>query len=374
MVSNPFPTGILRPVGSSQGLLTNAGSSVSYIWPNRAVPYSHTFSTGVQYQLPFRSVLQVSYSARRARNLPTSRNLNSVTYEQYLTNGANLTATSTQVANPFAGLLPGTSLNGSMMTLQQSLLPYKQFTGVTESGRSIGKSRYDSVLVQLEKRLSSDLTVLFTGTFQNGATHSTYLNSGLDPVGQFITRNSGAEPYIINLSSTYTLPVFKKTKGLAGTLFGGWNTAGFAQWRSGAIFDITGATSTGLDPGIPNSSYSHRFNTCTFNNNTNTRQNCASSTESVAWVIQKPFTLQTVPNPQWGSVRARIPLSLDLSLWKTFRTEHLSVDLRADASNAFNTPRFGNPTVAATSSLFGVTTMTQANMPRSVQLGLKLRF
>ena len=93
MLSNPFPTGILQPVGSSRGLLTNAGSSVSYIWPERAVPYAHTFSTGIQYQLPFRSVLQVSYSGRRSRNLPTSRNLDSVTYEQYLTNGANLTGT-----------------------------------------------------------------------------------------------------------------------------------------------------------------------------------------------------------------------------------------------------------------------------------------
>lgn len=374
MLSNPFPTGILQPIGKSRGLLTNAGSSVSYIFPKRAVPYSHTFSTGIQYQLPFRSVVQVSYNGRRARNLATSRNMNTVTYEQYLTNGANLTATSTQVTNPYAGLLPGTSLNGARMTLQQSILPYPQFTGVTESGRSIGVSRYDSAQVQLEKRLSGGLTVLFTATFQNGATHSTYLNSGLDAIGQFITRDSAAEPYIINLNSTYSLPFFNKTKGLSRTLLGGWRIAGFGQWRAGSILDVSGATSTGIDPGISNSTYAHRFNTCTFNNNTNARQNCTSSTEPVAWVIQKPFTLLTVPNPQWGSVRVRNPLSVDLSLWKTFKTERLNVDLRADASNAFNTPRFGNPQMGATSSLFGITTMTQANMPRSVQLGMKVTF
>ncbi len=337
-----------------------------------AVPYSHTFSTGIQYQLPFRSVLQVSYNGRRARNLATGRNLDSVTYEQYLSNGANLTGT--QVANPYAGLLPGTSLNGARMTLQQSLLPYPQFTGVTENARSIGVSRYDSAQIQLEKRLSGGLTVLFTGTFQNGATHSTYLNSGLDAIGQFITRDSGAEPFLINLNSTYSLPFFNHTKGLTKTLLGGWRIAGFAQWRSGTILDVTGATSTGIDPGIDNAAYTHRFNTCTFNNNTSTRQNCASTAEPVAWIVQKPFTLLTVPNPQWGSVRVRNPLSTDLSLSKTFKTERLNVDLRADASNAFNTPRFGNPTMSATSSLFGVTTLTQANMPRSVQLGLKLTF
>jgi hypothetical protein len=372
MLSNPFPTGILQPVGNSRGLLTNVGSSVSYIWPNRAVPYSHTFSTGVQYQLPFRSVLQVSYNGRRARNLPTSRSMNTVTYEQYLANGSNLTGT--QVTNPYAGLLPGTSLNGARMTLQQSLLPYPQYTGVTESGRSIGKSRYDSMQLQLEKRLSAGLTVLFAATFQNGETRSTYLNSGLDAIGQFITRDSGAEPYIININSTYSLPFFNKTTGVTRTLLGGWKVAGFGQWRAGSILDVSGATSTGIDPGISNSSYSHRFNTCTFNNNTGARQNCSSSTEPVAWIIQKPFTLLTVPNPQWGSVRVRNPLSVDLALWKTFKLERVNVDLRADASNAFNTPRFGNPNMTATSSLFGVTTMTQANMPRSIQLGLKLSF
>jgi hypothetical protein len=372
MLSNPFPTGINLPVGSSRGLLTNVGSTVSYIYPDRAVPYSHTFSTGIQYQLPFRSVLQVSYNGRRARNLSTSRAMNSVTYEQYLANGANLTGT--QVNNPYANLLPGTSLNGARMTLQQSLLPYPQFTGVTESVRSIGKSRYDSMQVQVEKRLSSGLTVLFTSTFQNGATRSSYLNNGMDAIGQFIVRDSGMERYIINLNSTYSLPFFNKRKGMSRTLLGGWKLAGFAQWRSGVIMDISGATSTGIDPGIPNAPYNHRFSTCTFNNNTNTRQNCSSASEPVAWIIQKPFTLQTTPNPQWYSVRSRIPLSMDLSLWKTFKLERMSVDLRADASNAFNTPRFGNPTLGATSSLFGVTTMTQANMPRSVQIGLKLSF
>ena len=164
--------------------------------------------------------------------------------------------------------------------------------------------------VQVEKRLSSGLTVLFTSTFQDGATRSTYLNSGLDAVGQFIVRDSGMERYIINLNSTYALPFFTKSRGVTRTVLGGWNVAGFGQWRSGAIMDITGATSTGIDPGISGSPYSHRFNTCTFNNNTGQRQNCSSATEAVAWIVQKPFTLQTTPNPQWSSVRSRIPLSV----------------------------------------------------------------
>ncbi len=374
MLSNPFPSGILQPMGSSLGLLTNAGSAISYIYPGRVVPYSHTFSSGIQYQLPWRSVVQVSYNGRRSRDLPTSRNLNTVTYQQYLTYGSNLTAPASQVTNPYAGLLPGTSLNGAKMTLQQSLLPYPQFTGITETGRSIGTARYDAVIVQWEKRLSSGLTVLFTGTFQNGTTYDTYLHPGMDAIGQFITRDSGAVPYIINLNGTYALPFFNNSTRLTRTLFGGWQIAGFGQWLAGSMLDVSGATSTGLDPGIANATYTHRFNTCTFNDNTGSRQNCSSATEPVAWIIEKPFTLIMQPNPQWGSVRVKIPFSTDLSLYKTFKTEGVNVTFRADANNAFNTPRFVNPNMTATSSLFGVTTLTQANMPRSIQLGLRVSF
>lgn len=85
----------------------------------------------------------------------------------------------------------------------------------------------------------------------------------MDAIGQFITRGSGAEPYIVNLSSTYALPFFNKATGLKRALLGGWQIAGFGQWRAGGILNISGANSTGLDPGIDNATYAHRFNTCT---------------------------------------------------------------------------------------------------------------
>jgi hypothetical protein len=373
MLSNPFPDGILRPRGRSLGLQTNVGQSISYVWPDRTVPYSHSFSTGFQYELPFRSLVEISYNGRRSRQLATSKSLNSVTYAQYLANGSNLTGVT--VANPYAGLLPGTSLNGATMTLQQSLLPYPQFTGITESGRSIGTSRYDSLEVRFEKRLSSGLTVLFTGTFAKGTNYSSYLNSGMDAMGQFIARDAGSYPYTVNLSGSYRLPFFYKATGLTRALLGGWQLAGTAHWVAGGIIGVSGATSTGLDPAIPDRSCTRWFNTCTYNNNTGKRQNCASDTEPVAWIIQKPFTLLTQPEPQWGSVRGRIAPVIDFSLSKSFSiTERLRMELRVESFNAVNTPQFASPNMSATSSLFGVTTLTQTNMPHNTQLSLRLSF
>ena len=48
-----------------------------------------------------------------------------------------LTAT---VANPFAGLIPGQSLNGTTTSLAQLLRPSAQFTGVTEQFTNIAAS------------------------------------------------------------------------------------------------------------------------------------------------------------------------------------------------------------------------------------------
>jgi len=373
MFSNPFPDGILPPPGRSQGLLTNVGQGVSSIWPQRSVPFLHSFSSGIQYELPFRSVVEVSYSASRTRNVSTSRNMNSVTAEQYLANGSNLTGVT--VANPFAGLLPGSSLNGATRTLQQSLLPYPQFTGVTQTGLSIGSARYDAFLARIEKRLSAGLTALFTATLTDSTQRVSYQNNGIDPLGQFIIRDGGTPPWQYNLTSTYDVPFFKASKGMTRAVLGGWQLSGIVSWFPGGIINMAGANSTGVDPALPKPSYRRWFNTCTLNNNTGPRQNCASPDEPVAWVVQRPFTLVTKPDPEWSSVRARVPAEFNLSMFKSFQIrEGFHAEFRTEAFNAFNSPRFGGPTNNATSSQFGVVTLAQANAPRSIQLSLRLSF
>jgi hypothetical protein len=71
---------------------------------------------------------------------------------------------------------------------------------------------------------------------------------------------------------------------------------------------------------------------------------------------------------------------VSLSFFKRFNlTERFKFELRMDADNATNTPTFGSPNVTATSSLFGVTTLTpgfsySSISPRQIQLGAKVSF
>ena len=78
--------------------------------------------------------------------------------------------------------------------------------------------------------------------------------------------------------------------------------------------------------------------------------------------------------PRVSDIRNDGVFNYDLSVFKNFHaTERINVQLRAEALNAFNTPRFGGPNTSVTSSSFGVIT-SQANAPRQIQFGLKVLF
>ena len=86
-----------------------------------------------------------------------------------------------------------------------------------------------------------------------------------------------------------------------------------------------------------------------------------------------PFTFgntgRTLPDVRGPGTR-----NLDFSLFKNFKlTERLSLQFRAEAFNAFNTPIFGFPNQSYNSPSFGVIT-TQANSPRQMQFALKLLY
>lgn len=374
MLSNPFPSGIYQPYGSSKGLATNAGSSISYYWPDHSIPYTHSFSAGFQYEFPFRTVVDLSYVGSRARQLNTSKQINSVTYAEYMANGSKL---GTTVPNPFAGQLPGTSLNGLTMTLEQSLQPYIQFTGITENGRTIGTSRYDALQLRVEKRFSEGLTFSFNGTFAKGSTFNSYLNGGMDDFGQFIHRIDGTPPVSLNFHATYALPFFARSGGLTRSLLGGWMVAGTGNWGSGGMLTVSGANPTGLNPKLEDGTPARWFNTCTYNDNTAKRQNCISETEPIAWIITKPYTLLTYPTPQFPEWRnPNHPIQMNLSVFKAFSImERARFEIRAEFLNAFNTPINNYANTSATSSQFGRrASISQSNDPRSVQIGLRMSF
>ena len=325
---NPYPGGVIQPAGSSLGLSTMLGQSFTFANPNRKVPYVHQFSAQLQQQLPWRMLFSVGYAGSRTEDIQVSKGIDAVSASSLALGNSLLD----KVANPFAGLLPGSSINGSTITRQQSLLPFPQYTGLTQANNSFGSSSYDSLQVNLEKRFSNGL--FFTGsyTYSRAMEATAYLNAQ-DPfsaTARFLSPFDAPHRFTIN--GGYTLPFFNNGPGWKNALLGGWQLNGIAYFQSGlpissptssgnAIPTAGGAVSTGLNPSISGvDPLSQQFNTCT-TTLAGTRQNCANASQTPAWRVQGPFELATLGFTMPGSIRTHRPAQVDFSIFKTFELD-----------------------------------------------------
>ncbi len=132
-LANPFPNGIQRPSGSSLGLATSLGQSITFYDPNPGYAYSTRWQASVQRELFPNVLLEVGYIGNKAVKMPVNHNFNG-TPLQFLSTSptrdqANIDRLSANVPNPFAGLLPGTGLNGSVIARSQLLGAFPQYSG-----------------------------------------------------------------------------------------------------------------------------------------------------------------------------------------------------------------------------------------------------
>ena len=68
-ITNPFPNGLVQPLGSSLGSLTGVGTNISYVDQNGTAPRVQQFSLDFQRELPGAQAVTVSYGGSRGDNL-----------------------------------------------------------------------------------------------------------------------------------------------------------------------------------------------------------------------------------------------------------------------------------------------------------------
>jgi hypothetical protein len=380
VLSNPYPNGINVPTGDSLGLSTNLGQSVTYLYSDHATPKVQSISIGFQYELPFRTVANVSYASSRSSQISVPKQQNGIPGAQWQAMGMSL---ADQVPNPYAGLLPGTPLNGPKITREQSLRPYPQFSGdggVGEEARSVGMSFYDALQIQFEKRLSKGLMVLFNYTWGKSLGQREYYNEAHDRP-EDLTRSiiPPDRKYVFNLAASYNLPFAANTTGVTRALLYGWNASTTITWQSGQpIGPIVGTDWTGVDPTLENPTMQRYFNTCTLNQANGQRQNCASASEPVAWLLLAPYKLKSTPvfYDVLRSPATPLKAGVNAAFFKQFLlTERYRIEFRADMFNLLNSAAFtsltGGPPFVPT---FGQIANTQTNEPRVGQISLKLTF
>ncbi len=382
-LSNPFPSGVLQPPGSSQGMMTLLGQGPSFSNTDNQLSYVHQFSFGIQRQLPGNVAVDVAYVASRTKSVPTSKGFNEVGVDVLNKGnpwlGGDPNYLNAQVANPFQNLMPGTSLNSATVSRSQLLRPHPQFTGFNISQLNDGRLWYNSFQMSLEKRYSKGLTATVTYTFSKNIESVTYLNAQDPAPTRSIT--DWDRPQRLVIAPIYDLPFGPGRKFLRSThpvvkgLVGGWETIVTTIIQSGDPMNIPTNVYLLGDPRLENPTWDRMFKTGVIDVNGTVRNVLPG--ESPVFAVRPPNSLRVTP-ARYGNMRNAWGTTFNISLIKNTKIrEKMSCQFRAEAFNAFNTPIFSSdPDGSPTSTNFGriIRDNGQTNGPRNIQLGIRFIF
>lgn len=368
-LSNPYLDSFTKAAGSSTNLNGQGGW---WYWDKntRQIPRLIQASLGFEWQVPHMSnaVLDVHYAGQWTDFMPNERAQNYSTTEQLAEYGSKLATT---VTNPLYGYVPGTSLNTTTMTLQQSLYKYPQYTQVYKYF-SNGVSHYHGLQAHFDKRMSNGFYTMASYTWSK-LINTEFLNSQDTELTNFL--NVYNKPQQLMVAMGYKLPFFEHSQiGILRTAISDWTTDITLSAQSGYMYGApSGVQSTGIDPHIKHPTSSHFFNTCTVTT-TGTYVNC-SYESTPAWYITPAYTLNRL-NPYFGGFRISDPPTLNLAIAKQFELPHsLGFSLRGESFNLTNSEEFYPPDTSATDSTFGArTSYSQYNLPRNIQVTARITF
>lgn len=390
-LSNPF-------IGSRS---ITVGSRLS----NTAQPIDPFLETPIvtQYNLTFERsflkdyVLGVSYVGNRGRKLYVQENINPAV--------GTLFAASTRFQG---GAVPVASTTNTSSRRRND-----DFLNALNLLTTKGKSRYDALEVNFQKRFSDDGL-----SFQIAYTRSRSLNDAdtqrgsIDILDQSVgyARSSDDYPNRFVGSFIYDLPFFKSTSGFTKRLVDGFSIGGIYTYQSGTLFSVNNpydTTGTGggiisyidINPNVaftlqdPRSGSERRA----FNADAFIAADCRNLTTNTTTGVRSPVAGQNFarclnadgtqgrrgtfrrnqfrlnnPTNNWDFI-----LSKKTRLW----SESSNLELRFEAFNAFNHTQFTgvnlsftttNNGSATTNPAFG--TYTSSAQGRSIQLGARISF
>ncbi len=157
--SNPFPRGILDPVGNANGRLQNIGGDVYFNDQYRDSPHIRKWSMDLQRDIGRGVALKIGYVGSQGKNLPLGGTLDSVVNinqlaDEHLSAGDRLNE---RHANPFFGDTRfGSFAAEETLPLGQLLRPFPHFRNVYARHVSAGKSTYHGLRFEFERRFGRD--------------------------------------------------------------------------------------------------------------------------------------------------------------------------------------------------------------------------
>jgi hypothetical protein len=381
-LSNPYPEGLVQPTRDTLGASTFLGQAPA-IWDSRQImPETYQWNFDVQRELPGQILLDVAYVGSRGIHLAfRNRQMNELD-PQYLSLGSGLNQL---VNNPFYGIINVGAFTQRTITRRQMLLPYPQFTAVNVINMTHANSIYHALQLKVDKRFSKGVGVLLAYTFGKLITDANNAVSAVGSGGNITntqnwynlrTERAASEldvsqsvvaSFVAELPIGPGKPLWGASKGVAAVLAGGWQLNGITAYRTGYPLAMTATIPGGGNR--PNSTGSSAH----IETSRSRGEAIGRWFDTSAFLLPPSFSLgnvgRTLPD-----VRGPATFNQDLSVIKnTPIREKVSLQLRFEYFNVFNTPQFALPNTALGSGAFGRVQATLL-LPRVGQVAAKIIF
>jgi hypothetical protein len=260
-LTNPFPAGVNQPRGNTLGVLEGYGSNIEFIDQDKKAPYVQQYSFDVAREIGGSMAVGFEYNGATGRNLGLGGsndgtiNINQLS-PQHLALGAD--ALNAQGPNPFAGLLPGTNLNGATISRAQSLRPYPQFGNILMRQNTGGKNQYHAAIFKLEKRMSRGWGGRINYTYSNlkdnqfgeGNSYSATNGNMQDAYNldaEYVTGLLDV-PHKLVFSPIVELPFGEGKRwaqsGVGAAILGDWTISSIIAFESGFPFSVANSSNS----------------------------------------------------------------------------------------------------------------------------------
>ena len=395
-IDDPWPAGFNEPDFDAAGLGTALGQR---IWAGTAngvaeTPYQWQWNFGFQYELPDQSILGVAYAGSRQRKLTCALFFCTDQIAEKDFQAAREKVFDT-VPNPFFGIItdPTSALSFQEVQLGQLMLQHPQYVGLLNTlppwkgpGGDTFNASFESLQVSY-KKTTDDLTFTLAYTLSENMTNSDSFENGfLGPATAYqnnVTfdgeRSLSAEDVTHRVVAgwVYQLP-FGRGKPFGSNMnpvldkvLGGWEVSGIMTMSTGFPLRNIGI-SPNLTGSFGGSPRSNLVGDPCLPTNRPRGEEIAMWANPNAFAAPEPFTFGNAPRNL--SCRMDGIKNFDISLTKHFPIkESVKAEFRAEFFNAFNRPQFQVPNMTLGSPSFGQITV-QENLPRAIQLALKIHF
>jgi hypothetical protein len=392
-ISNPFPNGFVPSLGNlphDQAQLLEIGNAPAAQLATTPYPYNEQWNFTVQHQFWGGVATEIAYAGSHGLHLPRGNWQADALPLQYLSMGSAL---NTLVPNPFFGLVATGTLSQPTVKQGQLLLPFPEYTGVSESGGYLGNSTYHALQIKVEKRFGQGGSVLAAYTFSkliaDVGSLTTWLDSGVGANSNSPQNpnNLRAEKALsgfdsrqrLTLSYAVDLPIGATQKFLNGgnaavrKLSSGWSVSGSTTFQDGFPLALTATPNvTGFNLGL-------RPNVVP---GCNPVVSGSAQSRLNGWFNLSCFTVPgayTLGNESQTDPVLRGPGIANYNfalLKKTPITERFKLEFRGEIFNLFNRVQFGQPNTVITTAANPTTGFitAQINQPRLIQLALRVLF